>query len=165
MIFWSFFFTAELYHQQRQQSGPLPPQQSFYTHQPHPGAGMSHGSVSHGSVIRAHCSTFVGGSNSEIMALNASMLSAAAASSAASNGGPHNSNPDFISTPHPSILRSSVDNLLQQHPMVRIRIFVQQILCEKCDILVSSSCEMLWTIFLGKRCTFLFRISNVFTDF
>ena len=72
--------------------------------------------MSHGSVIRAHCSTFVGGSNSEIMALNASMLSA----SAASNGGlPTNSNPDFISTQtHPSILRSSVDNLLQQHPMV-----------------------------------------------
>ena len=118
--FFNFLFTAEIYHQQRQQSGPLPPQQSFYTHQPHPGAGMSHGSV-----IRAHCSTFVGGSNSEIMALNASMLSAAAASSAASNGGPHNSNPDFISTPHPSILRSSVDNLLQQHPMVNIYTFAK----------------------------------------
>ena len=71
--------------------------------------------MSHGNIIRSHCSTFVGGgSNSEIMALNASMLTS-------SNTGSTN---DFVPPPHSSILRSSVDNLLSQHPMVRNSYFL-----------------------------------------
>ena len=92
--------------------------------------------MSHGNIIRSHCSTFVsgsaaaaaaagglGGSNSEIMALNASMLT-----STNGNNGSNNTTTDFgvgvptlMQQPHASILRSSVDNLLsQQHPMMVI---------------------------------------------
>ena len=39
---------------------------------------------------------------------------------------------------------------------VGIWIFVHQILREKCDFLVSSSCEMLWTIFLGGKMYFFY---------
>ena len=102
-IFFSYVIAAELYHQRQ---AP----QSFY---PHP--GVIPNSMSHGNIIRSHCSTFVGGgSNSEIMALNASMLTS-------SNTGSTN---DFVPPPHSSILRSSVDNLLSQHPMVRNSYFL-----------------------------------------
>lgn len=125
LLYSTIFPLAELYHQRQ---AP----QTFY---PHP--GVIPNSMSHGNIIRSHCSTFVsgsaaaaaaassagglGGSNSEIMALNASMLT-----STNGNNGSNNTTTDFgvgvptlMQQPHASILRSSVDNLLsQQHPMM-----------------------------------------------
>ena len=127
LLYSTIFPLAELYHQRQ---AP----QTFY---PHP--GVIPNSMSHGNIIRSHCSTFVsgsaaaaaaassagglGGSNSEIMALNASMLT-----STNGNNGSNNTTTDFgvgvptlMQQPHASILRSSVDNLLsQQHPMMVI---------------------------------------------
>ena len=144
LLYSTIFPLAELYHQRQ---AP----QTFY---PHP--GVIPNSMSHGNIIRSHCSTFVsgsaaaaaaatssvtgglGGSNSEIMALNASMLT-----STNGNNGSNNTTTDFgvgvptlMQQPHASILRSSVDNLLsQQHPMMVISF---QIFFKKTFILLLS---------------------------